>query len=193
MSTCYLCSRSPAVHWLLWWLDISSHVGAFGFRWFWDAVWMAPSAGSNLPFRDLVCARDDEVSFGIGSCHPTESSYLHLSMIIRWNVNSNRCGVSTFIRKCCLVFVYILVSESASTWSFELCTFGNMPQITWITSLATSFLVWVIQLQSAIIILLVAEWRLLSVDLQHAFQCFRLFNLQENIENPKSRRQESQW
>ena len=35
----------------------------------------------------------------------------------------------SFISKFCCVFVCTCVSESASTWRFAFCTFGNMPII----------------------------------------------------------------
>ena len=65
-------------------IDHSSNGGAFGFRWFWDPVWMTPSVGINFSFSERTCSRDDEVSLGIGSCHSTEisviASVVHYSM-----------------------------------------------------------------------------------------------------------------
>ena len=55
-------------------IDLSSNVGAFGFRWFRDPVRMNPSVSPNFPFSEHAFSRDDGVSLAIGSCHPTEFS-----------------------------------------------------------------------------------------------------------------------
>ena len=51
----------------------SSNVGAFGFRRFSDPVRMTPSVCPNFSFffSERTCSRDDGVSLGIVSCHPT--------------------------------------------------------------------------------------------------------------------------
>ena len=66
--------------------------------------------------------------------------HLHLSFIIHgmWTAIDAAFFFSSVGFAVCLKS--ILVSESASTWRLEFCTFGNMPRDTWIPSLATFFL-----------------------------------------------------
>ena len=46
---------------------------------FLDLVWMTASVGPIFTFSEQTCSRDDGVSLGIGSCHPTEfSAIVHI-------------------------------------------------------------------------------------------------------------------
>ena len=127
--------------------DHSPNVGAFGFLWFLDYVWMTPSAGPNSYFFEHNCSRDDGVRLGIESCHPTILSlYSRTLFIIRRNVNCNSCCIFLFIsifscvcthtclRNCIHLELWILyIREHANhyitffSWSFVQSTLFAIP------------------------------------------------------------------
>ena len=85
-------------------MDLSSSIGAFGFRRISDLVWMTPCVGPNFLFSEHTCSRDDEVSLSIGSHLPTEFPCL--------DVDCNSCRILLFISRSRDVLVKTFVSET---------------------------------------------------------------------------------
>ena len=90
-------------------------------------------------FSECTCSQDGGVSLRFASCHPTVlrviASVVHHPMECEQQSTLNVFLISWF----CCVFSGTVVSQCASTWCFEFCTFGNMPVFTFISTLATSF------------------------------------------------------
>ena len=81
---------------------------------------MTSSVGPSFSFFQNVLVREMMKSYPpLGLVIRLNFSYLHLSFIIRWNVNCKRFRISLFISRFCCVFLCKTVSESAFTRSFD--------------------------------------------------------------------------
>ena len=68
-------------------MDLSPNVGTFGFRSFSDLFWMALSVSTNFTLSEHTCS-PDEVTLGIGFCHPSEfCRRLHLSFMLNFSIH----------------------------------------------------------------------------------------------------------
>ena len=114
---------------------------AFRCRWFWGPVWMTPRAspdfslvGTYLFARCWSLTRyrvlSSDWTFRNYIC---QSSFDGMWITIDAEFHNSSAGFA-------VCFVCTPAAEFASTWSFEFCTFGNMPTTTWITQLAASCL-----------------------------------------------------
>ena len=77
-----------------------------------------------FPLQNAACLRDDDVSLGIGSCHPTEFSVL--ASVVQHSTECEQQSMLKFSLSASSA-VCTLVSESASTWSFDFLKCGKMP------------------------------------------------------------------
>ena len=93
---------------------------------------MTPSVSSPLFFSEDTCSRGEGVSPRIESCHLAVLSVI-ASGVHRGSPYCKLRQLLVFLFICrfrCVFFVITLISELASCWRFELCTFGNMPIMT---------------------------------------------------------------
>ena len=102
---------------------------------------MTPCVIPKFPFSERTCSRDDEVSFGIGSSHPTDCSWFASVVHNSWNVKSGRCLEFSSHQKdflCVCVLTCLRICIHLELWIVYIWEHAKN---TWISSPA-NFLSW---------------------------------------------------